>query len=100
MASALCGVSCPLGKAGLADGSCQSCPARALGLGDGVVAGGYTYVDSDGTVVTVQYPSAAQTGWQADLQTFLSSSSPFFGLAWQWILLAVGAGWLFFRPRR
>lgn len=93
MASQLCGSRCPLGLAGLADGSCQSCPARALGLTQGIVAGGYTYVDSDGTLVTVQYPNAAQSASESQLQTFLASTSPFFGLAWQWVFLAAAIGW-------
>ena len=77
-------------------GDCSQCPR----LGQGVVAGGYTYVDPvTNTVVTIQ--EGTESGWQSELQTFLDETSPIFGFEWKWVILAgFGAWWMTRKDRR
>jgi hypothetical protein len=65
----------------------------------GIVSGGYTYVDpSSGAVITTQYPTSTSAS-QLETTSFLESTSPFFGLQWQWVLLIGFGAWLFLRKR-
>jgi len=85
----------------LSCGNCEGCkqPLCPFGLQQGIVAGGYTYVDPTGAVVNVQYPSGQGPATQ-EAQSFLESTSPLLGLQWQWIILGGFALWLVMKGKR
>jgi hypothetical protein len=85
----------------LSCGNCLTGCSQALcpfALSQGIVSGGYTYVDPTGAVVNVQYPTG-QAPASEEAQSFLESTSPLFGLQWQWVLLAGLGLWLVMRKK-
>jgi len=91
---------CPaaLGLCGLECDRCESRYACPFGLGQ-IVAGGYTYIDpTSGAIITTQYPTG-QGPQEQEATTFLESTSPLFGLQWQWVLMGGLALWLVLRKK-
>jgi hypothetical protein len=72
-----------------------SCPS----LAQGIVAGGYTYVDPTSGVVTTISEPGATAGWQQELELFLEETSPFFGLPWKWVFIGGVLAYALFRKR-
>jgi hypothetical protein len=78
---------------------CDGCARCPYGMSQGgIVSGGYTYVDPSGAVITTQYPTG-QTPNELEATSFLESTSPFFGLQWQWVLVIGIGAWLFLRKK-